>query len=416
MQKILHILSQIPAQTGSGIFLSNLIRQCARAGYEQAAVLGLPVAMKGYHIPGISGEHIYEVLFETEQLPFKIPGMSDVMPYESSIFSKMDPQVFELYRSSFKTIIAQAVSRFRPDVVLSNHLWVATAAAQEAVEEATFETAPPKLFAVCHGTDIRQMHLSPDMGPYVRARCRKTAGIFSLNTQQAQTINRVYEVQPEKIHVTGTGYDSAVFYREPSEKEQRNKKTELVYAGKLARSKGLYELIQSMELLDAERYRLTIAGKGSGPESDEILVAAARAQADIRYIGQLAQKDLAKLFRRSDIFILPSYYEGLPLVVLEALASGLAVIVNDLDGLRDWLGEIINASGRVSYVPMPKLKGIDTCAPEAGELYIRKLASAILTFDAAKDGRENTVGDYYTAIEERSWVNVFMRMERLLRP
>lgn len=415
MPRILHILSQIPSQTGSGVFFENLLRQCGSSGYHQAAVVGLPAHLKAYPLPGLSVENTREVLFETELLPFRIPGMSDVMPYASTVFSRMDEVAFDSYRNSFKEAVADMIHRFRPDVILSNHLWVATAAACEVIGELEEDITPPRIFAVCHGTDIRQMNLCPFIRPYVTAMCRHIDGVFSLTEHQAEIIAELYGISSERIHVTGTGYDNTVFYRCPTGEGPLHEKTELVYAGKLARSKGLNELIQAMALLDPEAFRLTIAGKGCGAEADEILAAIAAASADIRYVGQLNQKELAGLFRASDIFILPSYYEGLPLVVIESLASEMRVVVNELTGLRDWLGETINGSGRVTYVKMPALKGIDALDPEAGSTYIGALASAIKVAAGTPSLEEDEFKRYYTALEERSWVNVFRRMERLLR-
>ncbi len=414
MARILHVLSQIPSQTGSGVFFENLIRQCERFGYRQAAVIGLPQDLQGYPIDGIEKNQIHEVLFETEDLPFKIPGMSDVMPYASTVFSAMDQERFDRYRRCFKEAANKVISEFRPDVVLSNHLWVATAAVCEAIAEISSECRP-KLFAVCHGTDIRQMQLAPLMREFVTAGCAKADGIFSLNRHQAEAIQQLYQIPPERVHLIGTGYDGTMFHRAPAEQERTSGKTELVYAGKLSESKGLMELIRCMHRLDPERFRLTIAGRGSGPEADSILRAIAEPGADIRYVGHLPQEELAALFRKSDTFVLPSYYEGLPLVVIEALASGMRVVVNDLRGLREWLGDTINDSGRVFYVRMPALKGLDTCAPEAAPSYIEDLASALMRCSCFVNGSRDSLQSYYSAIEEKSWANVFMRMERVFQ-
>lgn len=416
MKKILHILSQIPSQTGSGIFFENLIRQCSRFGYLQSVIMGLPRDMSDYSIEGVSRDDTYEVLFETDQLPYKIPGMSDVMPYDSTVFSAMSQESFELYRNRFKDVITEAVLRFKPDIIISNHLWVATSAACEAVEELGLGADSPRVFVVSHGTDLRQMELSPKIRPYVTAACRGVAGVFSLNPYQSELINKLYMIEPERIHLIGTGYDDSIFHRTSAENDQIHKKIELVYAGKLARSKGLIELIKCMHILDPEVFRLTIAGMGSGSEADEILSSIDNPDVDIRYVGHLPQTELAELFRESDIFILPSYYEGLPLVVIEALASGMKVVVNELDGLREWLDDDINDSGRVAYVKMPKLKGLDTCDPAYAEAYIRDLAKAVMNSAAHGDKEPKNLDRYYQVIETRSWVNVFMRMERVFLP
>ncbi|MGB1227713.1 MAG: glycosyltransferase, partial [Poseidonibacter sp.] len=68
------------------------------------------------------------------------------------------------------------------------------------------------------------------------------------------------------------------------------------------------------------------------------------------------QDELAKFLRTCDIFILPSFFEGLPLVVIEALASGAKVICTNLPGLDDFLGEDLKDLNAIRYINMPRLK------------------------------------------------------------
>ena len=69
---------------------------------------------------------------------------------------------------------------------------------------------------------------------------------------------------------------------------------------------------------------------------------------------------MAKFLRTCDIFILPSFFEGLPLVVIEALASGTKVICTDLPGLDDFLGDELKQLDAIRYIKMPRLKNVDT--------------------------------------------------------
>nr|WP_243196547.1 glycosyltransferase [[Eubacterium] tenue] len=55
---------------------------------------------------------------------------------------------------------------------------------------------------------------------------------------------------------------------------------------------------------------------------------------------------------------LPSFFEGLPLVVIEALASGCNVITTNIPGVSEWIGEDINTSGKIKYVNLPDMKDI----------------------------------------------------------
>lgn len=65
---------------------------------------------------------------------------------------------------------------------------------------------------------------------------------------------------------------------------------------------------------------------------------------------------LKNLLKHSDIFILPSFFEGLPLVIIEALASGIKVITTDLPRLDDFVGKELKKFDAIRYMDMPRLK------------------------------------------------------------
>jgi glycosyltransferase involved in cell wall biosynthesis len=72
--------------------------------------------------------------------------------------------------------------------------------------------------------------------------------------------------------------------------------------------------------------------------------------------GQVSQARLAELMRAANVFVLPSYYEGLPLVLVEAAASGCRVVATDLPGVR----ELADALGPwLDRVQVPRLERVD---------------------------------------------------------
>lgn len=78
----------------------------------------------------------------------------------------------------------------------------------------------------------------------------------------------------------------------------------------------------------------------------------------ITWLGQIPQPALAELLRRTDIFVLPSYFEGLPLVLIEAMASGAVPVSTDLPGVRPWINANVGRPN-VIYADMPEMKSID---------------------------------------------------------
>lgn len=114
-----------------------------------------------------------------------------------------------------------------------------------------------------------------------------------------------------------------------------------VSLGRLGRRKGSYDVVAAVALLPGDvraRLRVVLAGDG---ENDEVRRAAADAGVDdvveVRGWQDTAQRD--ELVRRSQVFLLPSYEEGLPMAMLEAMAHGLAPIVSPVGGIPNVVGD-----------------------------------------------------------------------------
>lgn len=90
--------------------------------------------------------------------------------------------------------------------------------------------------------------------------------------------------------------------------------------------------------------------------------------------------------------MLPSFYEGLPLVVIEALACGLQVVCTDLPGVRPWLEENIGTCA-VKFVPLPAIVNADEPVEQELPQFERRLAEAIaesLGADGSRQGVDSS--------------------------
>ena len=131
----------------------------------------------------------------------------------------------------------------------------------------------------------------------------------------------------------------------------------------------LDEPVGSLELVCA-------GGAGNKEEYQEILELAEKSRYPVVFTGRLNQKDLAGWYNRSDIFVLPSFYEGIPLTVIEALACGLRVVLTDLPGVGDWLREFVSDAD-IRYVTLPTVVDTDEAVPEELPAFEMRLAKAL---------------------------------------
>ena len=401
--RILHCLSQIPGKTGSGVFLQAIVREAAANKIEQAVVCGLPAAMPvdETHLE-IDAKNIFPVRFETNTLPFPVAGMSAVMPYPSSRFSAFNHLHLEQYEAAFSKTLKEAVTKFSPDIIHTHHLWIMTALVKELFPQIPVVTS-------VHGTELRKLKLAQPLAAKVIKGVSRVDRVMVLNHDQRRQVIKEYGFPADRIVVTGTGYRQDLFCRNIGAKEEL---PTIIYAGKLSRAKGVPWLLKAFAELKDESV-LWLAGSGDGPESEAIR-ATALANQNVHLLGAITQPELAARFQRAHILVLPSFYEGLPLVLLEALACDCRIVVTDLPGIRELLIAETIAEGLVSCIPLPPLTGPDTLESEHEKPFISDLKKALSEqLERVKEQQFICSLKLQKKLDETGWNQVFNRIEKV---
>lgn len=399
--RILNLTAQFPGQTGSGTYLNAIINEAIKNGHE-IGVIGATQDGLSYNRKDLAYLDLLE--FNTKDMPFKIVGMSDVMPYESTKYKDMDETMLKIWEERFRGLIKKSMEVFKPDIILSHHLFLLTA----IVCDLNLEVP---IYAFCHGTDIRQYLSLESYQMRLKESLIKLEGVFSLNNDQRNIINELYEIELDNIHVVGGGYNEDIFY--PPDHREVKDKVRLIYAGKLSYAKGLKPLFSVIDDLRS-KYNLAIYLAGSGSKDEEEEIRELGKMDEIIFLGNLDQDKLANKFRESDIFVLPSYYEGLPLVVMEALACNLRIVVSNFKGLIDYIGEPINSSGLIEYVELPKGLVLDRLKYQDEMVFKNKLKKSLEKSISDHLIGYNSFAPYKEEIKEFSWEGVFKRIEKTI--
>jgi glycosyltransferase involved in cell wall biosynthesis len=111
----------------------------------------------------------------------------------------------------------------------------------------------------------------------------------------------------------------------------------ILFLARVEKEKGIYEALDAYRLVKDRNpfVSLTIAGDGSH-FTRAVQYASDQQLADVSFVGYVEGNAKCEVFRRSDAYLFPSYSEGLPLSVLEAMACGLPVVTSAVGGLCDF--------------------------------------------------------------------------------
>ncbi len=397
--RILHLISQKPDYTGSGKYVQEMIRQGRSRGHEPFLVAGL---CADFAVPEdlMQPGRFRAIRFDGHDLGFPVMGMSDVMPYESTVCSSLTRLQIIEYRAAFARVIGSAVADFAPDVIHSNHLWMATAVAREVAPHLP-------LITTCHGSCLRQHRLCPELGGSLKGALRGVDRIIALFGQQKTEIVELLGIDPGRVDVISGGFNELCFYA--GEGEDDAGAVQLLYAGKLDSSKGVPWLLRSLKRIQAP-WHLHLVGAGSGPEKDLCLELAASLGERVTVHGVLSHEKLGGLMRRCDIFALPSFFEGLPLVLLEAMACGCRIVTTDLPGARELFA--VPHPSMVRMVALPALETVDRPYKADEPLLEQRLAEALLACIADVMTNVEPDQDYIRRITGPfTWEGIFSRIE-----
>jgi colanic acid/amylovoran biosynthesis glycosyltransferase len=203
-----------------------------------------------------------------------------------------------------------------------------------------------------------------------------------------------------KLKIVRCGVDT----RRLSPVATRTRAEKLLYTGRLSVEKGLSVLFESLKALsDAGRdFELTLVGDGVDRDRLEVLARELRIDRYLVFAGYRSQEEVGEYLGRSDIFILPSFAEGVPVSLMEAMVAGVPVVATNVGGVA----ELVESERTGLLVPPA-----DSAA----------LAQAIARYQddhelrrrVASQGRERVIQQYNIEIEGQKLLDLFSTLGNL---
>jgi glycosyltransferase involved in cell wall biosynthesis len=158
----------------------------------------------------------------------------------------------------------------------------------------------------------------------------------------------------------------------------------ILAVGRLVPDKGFHDLINAFNKAQLDGWKLVIVGKADHADKySRELVMMARNNSNIIFTGFLTGQPLGEIFSYAGLFVLPSYYEGMPLVLLEALSYGLPCLVSDIPANREIELPIENyfAAGDIDLLSRKISEFINKRITEKGKNILRDELTAKYNWD-----------------------------------
>ncbi len=183
-----------------------------------------------------------------------------------------------------------------------------------------------------HGSDVpgynpdRFMRGHRLLAPAWRTLVRNTDAIISPSQYLADLLR---EVEPVPVDVIPYGFTPAPHADLP-------RRRRILFVSRLFPRKGAQHVLEALAGLDTSGWEVTIAG--DGPMLPELQEQAKRLGLHVSFPGFIKGAALQELYASSEIFVLPSLRDNFPVVLLEALSAGCAVITSDNSGMPEVVG------------------------------------------------------------------------------
>ena len=148
-----------------------------------------------------------------------------------------------------------------------------------------------------------------------------------------------FNISSDKLKVIPNWISVDSYY---SNKSKINSPLKILFLGWITKNKGIYDLISAVKEIKDKDFILEIGGNGDEFENLKIIIKKAQLNNKIKLLNWVYGEEKKQLLSQADIFVLPSYKEGMPNSLIEAMSSNTAVISTNVGGIPDLIKSGVN--------------------------------------------------------------------------
>ena len=197
---------------------------------------------------------------------------------------------------------------------------------------------------ITQGPDIpwyerRYYMLYPFLLPFIK-RIWQSAAVVTAQSMASRDL--ILETSPHlPVSIVNNGVDTERFSPPAAVLEQRGRRSPIQFlcVGRLIERKGQQHLLQAARLLCqrgyADRFQVLLVGGGDNEQSLQALCVQLSLEDKVVFAGVVSRENMPSIYAQADVFVLPSYNEGMSVALLEALAAGLPVVATETGGTAE---------------------------------------------------------------------------------
>lgn len=228
----------------------------------------------------------------------------------------------------------------------------------------------------------------------LRIMKKKADGILACSIATGDMLKQRSHIAPQKVHILYNFVDLARF--NPVNRSEF-KGAKIAYAGRIEKRKGWREFIYAARGFQG-RQELSFQIAGTGTEVKKLVRKLNKQEgANIEYVGYTAQ--MKEFYQQADLLVIPSHFEPMGMVAIEAMACGVPVLATNVPGLNEVVRHNINGwtypSNSVSELKAA-IEAILDCNPEEIEIIVKRGIEDSKEF--SMQGYTKDLMEYYASI------------------